>query len=44
MGETRSMLAANPNSNASTNPIANSAMSEVSCNSAGMRARVPEST
>ena len=42
MGETLRMLATKPNNNASTKPIANSAMSEVSCNSAGIRARVPE--
>ena len=44
MGDTLSRLATNPNNNASTKPIANSAMSEVSCNSAGIRARVPEKT
>ncbi len=42
MGDTLRMLATKPNNNASTKPTASSAMSEVSCNSAGIRARVPE--
>ncbi len=44
MGEILARLATKPNNNASTKPIANSAMSEVSCSSAGIRARVPEKT
>src|SRR6185503_6452114 len=40
MGETRNRLATKPNSKASTKPIASSAMSEVSCKSGGIRARI----